>query len=78
MLNEPASNSSWNTRPQSSQFAEPLRTDPGLKSWNWSTQTANESLKLPAKSSLAKKKGHRKKASHVTQSFSRQNKTRDL
>ena len=37
--NEPTRNSSGNTRPQSSQLAEPLWTDPGLKKggwrWNW-------------------------------------------
>ena len=28
-----------NARPQSSQFAEPLWTDSGLKKWNWCAQT---------------------------------------
>ena len=32
--NELTRDSSGNTRPQSSQLAEPLWTDPGLKEWN--------------------------------------------
>ena len=33
--NELTCNSSGNTRQQSSQLAEPLRTDPGQKNWDW-------------------------------------------
>ena len=67
--NEFVHNSSGNTRPQSSQLAEPMWTDPGLEKWNWCTradlhlnkktkkaQAGNESLNVPSKSSQARKK----------------------
>ena len=68
--NELTHNSSGNTRPQSSQLAEPLWTDPSIKNgisvrelsplylkiFFFKAQAENESPNLPSKSSLRKKK----------------------
>ena len=68
--NELTCNLSGNIRPQSSQLAEPLRIDPGIKEWNQYTranlhfnkkylkkaQAANEWSNILPKSSQARKK----------------------